>query len=1071
MRKLIVLLFLGLLLYPVGSMASVYGILKGNVTGEDGKSLPRATVKVEGTSLGALVKVDGSYIVVSIPAGQYTIIYSYVGLQPVKKQVTISADQSAVIDVVLRSDASTSIRTKELNVVAQKMVNSETVGRLNNISKDKIQGTAREGLSGVISLTSGVINSGNGFSIRGSRPEETLMMVDGINISNQTSGGFGASGSYYYPMVSSYAIEESQVITGGFSAEYGDATGGVVNSSIQTGKLDRYDGWIRWRTDVPSLFGRQSTDTKIVREGSRLKAVESGEGAQVLGSDENIFEFGTGGPIPFIENSTYYLSGKYLFEKYGKGYDIQDPWGYNLGHMPDDRTWSRNITPKFTFGLSKAISLTVGASYGVASFEGSGWGWLYNNTEGWVYDKMADGSFKQVFNDDGTPKTNGIPERIEKQDVTDQYVTNFNALIKHTFESSFYEIRIGYSQNNDATARRVGWKDPSFFTGFEMKEPTDNYRIEKGQLVPGSDKIIDEYSLLNQISYTKDGYLRLDIPQRNPLTGYFEGPSNSTGTNNPWGLQGQVAGFATSGGGGFSFRDQTQITIDGSYTDIFKTGEFNHTLKTGFLLTLFELNRSYNGAPYDGNPFFDVYTDGRWGGNLYADDEAIKNKTNEPKKPTKLGVFVMDQVKYKDILITGGLRLDYFNPNSKYRTSTTEFVSIKADTGFADAKPKIQVSPRINIAYPLTESSNLRISYGMFFQMPLFQYMYDNFNVDVLRPGSPLGNPNIEAQRTNQYEIAYENQLNETFSISINSYYKDIYNQVGVLFIPTVPDAYYQYTVAEYGSSRGVELGFSKAPADNYSFDLNYSLASVTGTSPNPSSNFNVSKDPYTTKLTFPLAEYPMPLDIRHYFKGNLRFYWNKDQGPSIGGIKLLENTDIVFTNVFRTGTPYTRSDRNGKAIAEINAERQPSIWSLDAKISKSFFLKDIFGDNAGQNSTVEFYMQINNVLNRTAAVGVYSTTGDPLDDGRTFDRQVGDFNPTSFFKEASLDNPATFSSSQYDSYGNRLYSEMADFDKNGIVTQAETYESYFNFVETLLKFRGNFQAPRIVYFGIMFRF
>ena len=302
--------------------------------------------------------------------------------------------------------------------------------------------------------------------------------------------------------------------------------------------------------------------------------------------------------------------------------------------------------------------------------------------------------------------------------------------------------------------------------------------------------------------------------------------------------------------------------------------------------------------------FFDVYTDGRWGGNLYSSDESIINKTNEPKKPKKLGMYVQDQVKFKDIIISGGIRLDYFDPNSKYRTSATEFVSIKSDSGFADATVKMQVSPRINVAYPLTDMSNLRISYGMYFQMPQMQYMYDNFNIDVIRSGSLLGNPNMEAQRTNQYEIAYSNGLTNTFAITITAYYKDIYNQLGVVYIPAVPNPFFQYTVAEYGSSRGIEFGLSKAATDNFAFDLNYSLASVTGSSANPASNTGVQIDPYTGKPAFPMAEYPLPWDIRHYFKGNLRFFWLKDQGPSIGGIQLLQNTDIIFTSVYRTGTP-----------------------------------------------------------------------------------------------------------------------------------------------------------------------
>ena len=1067
MRKLIVVFFLCFLICPIVSVASVYGILKGKVTDTQGKALKGASVRIEGTTLGTSVReADGSYIVVSIPTGTYVIKYSFTGMQTVRKQVSISADQTVVLDIKLGDSV---LQTKGLDVIGQKLVDNNDVGSLKNLGKDKLQkGTAREGLASIVTTSAGVIQSGGGLSIRGSRPEESQILIDGQNISNQFVGGFGTSGSYYYPMVSSFALEGSQIITGGFQAEYGDATGGISNSSIQTGRTDRYDGWIRWRTDVPALFGRQSTNTSIVKDGSRLKAVESGEGYQVLGSDEHKFEFGTGGPLPFLNKSTFFLSGTYLYQKYGMGYDVQDPWGNTLGHMPDDGTWSRNITPKFKFQFNDKMYLTVGASYGVSSFESSSWGWLYSNTQGLVYDKMADGSFKQRLNSDGTPVTNGIPERIEKQNVTDQYVTNFNALLSQTFNSSFYEIRIGYSQNNEETARRVGWSDPSFFGGFAKQQPADNYKVSNGQLVAGKDAIIDDYTLLTDLSYTKDGYLRLDIPKVNPLTGYYEGTSNSTGTNNPYGIPNM---FATSGGGAFQFRAGSWFTIDGSYTDEFNTGEFNHTLKTGFLLTLYELQRSYNGSPYDGNPFFDVYTDGRWGGNLYSSDESIINKTNEPKKPKKLGMFIQDQVKYKDIIISGGLRFDYFDPNSKYRTSKTEFVSIGADSGFADATVKMQVSPRINVAYPLTDMSNLRISYGMYFQMPQMQYMYDNFNIDIIRSGSLLGNPNMEAQRTNQYEIAYSNALTNTFAITITAYYKDIYNQLGVVYIPAVPNPYFQYTVAEYGSSRGIEFGLSKAASDNFAFDLNYSLASVTGSSANPASNTGVQIDPYTGKPAFPMAEYPLPWDIRHYFKGNLRFYWAKDQGPSIGNIQILENTDLVFTSVYRTGTPYTRTDRNGKAISEINSERQPSIWGLDARISKSFYLKDIFGDNAGSNSTVEFFLDITNLLDRTVAQAVYSTTGDPLDDGRTFDRQVGDFNSTSYFKKATLENPSTYTSSQYDSYGNRLYSEMADFDKNGIVTQAEVYESYFNYVETVLKFRSNFQAPRIVYFGIMFRF
>ncbi len=1069
MRKFLLLSLLTIILVSVESYAGIYGILKGKVTDDEGRGLVGASILVEGTSRGAYVKEkDGSYTIVNIVAGEYIIRFSYTGMKTIKREIRISADQETNLNVKLNSE---SIMTEELVVVDSRLIESDKIGSVSKISRQEIQNTAREGLSGVIGLSAGVIQTGGGFSIRGSRSNETQIRVDGIDISNQFTGGFGASGSGYYPMVSSFAVEEVQVLTGGFSAEYGDVSGGLANSVVQTGRTDRYDGWLRYRTGLSALNGSQSTGMKVIREGSRLKPVESGEGNILQGSGEHTFEFGTGGPLPFLKNSTFYLSGSYFYEKFrDNSYEILDPWGSNIGQLPNDQSWVRSITPRFKFGISDNIQLTIGAHYGISSFELSGWGWLYGNDEGWVYDKLADGSFQLKTNPDGSPVTNGIPERIQKQNVIDQAVNNFFVLINHSLDqSSFYEIRIGYSENNDYSGRRVGSSDPGFFSKFDIYSPTDDYTVLNGKLVSGQDKVIDNYTLVSKLSQTEDGYLRYDIPQRNPLTGYYEGQANSSGTKNPYGIAGL---FNTSGGGGFSFREGSFWTVDGSYTNVFKINDFEHTFKSGFQLTLYELNKHSNGNPYDGNPFFDVYTDGRFGGNLYADNDTIRQKTNQPKKPVKIGAYLQDQIKFKGITFSPGIRLDYFDPSSDYRIPSDFFVSIKADSGFAAAASKFQISPRINVSYPITDQSMLRLSYGMYFQMPNLQYMYDNFNVDNLRGSSILGNPNMDAQRTNQYEIEYNQALSEDLLFNVTTYYKDIYNQLGVVYIPAVPDPYYQYTVAEYGSSRGLEFGLRmrQSRASNFAFDINYTIAKVSGTSASPASNYGVAIDPFTSKPAFPLAEYSMPQDIPHFLKANAVFYWMDGQGPSIGGIRPLENTSFVLTSIFRSGTPYTRTDRNGRPISEINSERQPSIFTLDAKISKEVYLKDIFGAGAG-NARVQFFLDIFNILNRTAAVGVYSTTGDPVDDGRTFDRQVGDFASTSYFKDASLENPTTFSSNQYDSYGRRLYSEMADFDKNGIVTQAEVYESYFKYVETIIKFRGNFQAPRTVYFSMVFWF
>lgn len=1072
MRKLVVLLFLGIIAFPSISLSQVYGTLKGKVVDDDGKGLRGASVFVEGTQKGAAVREnDGSYIITGISAGEYTVRFSFTGKSTVRKEIRISPSLTTTLDITLRDQ---SVKTDELVVIAKReLVNVGKQGSMDRKTNEDIINTAREGLSGVITMSAGVLASGTGFSIRGGRAEETDVRVDGMSVSNAFSGGFGVSGAAYYPMVSAYATEEFQVLKGGFSAEYGDVTSGVINSAVQTGKDDHYAGWIRWRTDVPALWGSQSTGTSLLRDGTRYKAIDEGEGAKLQGSDENTFEFGTGGPLPFLsKGNTFYLSGKYFHETYrDNSYEIIDPWGNNWGQMPNNGSWVRNLTGRMKLAVADNLSLLLGGSYGVSSFEFSSRAWLYANNEGYVYNKNEAGDFILQTNDDGTPKTNGMAERLFKQNVWDNFVINYFALITHTLSpESFYEIRISNSTNNDYQGRRKNTDGPGFFSGWDIQMPTDQYKVLLNKLVPGQDKIVDQYTLIPETAKTADGYLRMSMPLRNPITGYFEGSANQTGTNNPWGLPNQ--GLYTSGSTYFQFREGSNWTLDGSFTQLFSTGEFAHNFKTGFQGTIYEMYKHANYSPYDGQPFFDVYDDGRFGGNLYADDEVVKERTNKGYTPVKIGLYFQDQIEYKGIVISPGLRFDYFDPSSQYRTTLDPFVSIKADSGFAAASAKVQVSPRINIAYPITETSNIRLSYGMYFQMPLLNYMYDNYGIDVLRSNNTLGDPNLEAQRTNQYEVEYNLALTDDLVFSATTYYKDIYNQLGVMYIPTVPNPYWQYVTAEYGSSRGIELNLRKQPmpTENFSFDLNYNLGFLTGTASGPGSNAGFIIDPYTDKPAFPLSEYPMDNDLRHYLNANLRFYWLDEQGPSIGGIKLLENTDIILTSSYRSGYPYTRTDRNGVAVAERNADRLPSEWRFDARLSRTIKLNDIFGESAG-NTSVQLFVDVTNLLNRTVVRSFYTATGDPLDDGRTFDRQVGDFNSTTYYKDANFENSATFASSQYDLYGNRLYNEMADFDKNGMVTQAETFESYYKYIETIVSIRGNFQAPRTVYFGMMFNF
>ncbi len=1051
MKRNLLLLVIMMITMPIVASAGITGILSGKVVDDKGKPVGGASIRIKGTTRGGNAKLNGSFAISNITAGSYEILVKAVNYKDYTTNVRISADQTTEITVKMVESV---VQTKDVVITAEaekKLVDKGNIGSIRSSTGDENTKIARETVQQAVALKAGVQAVGGGFEIRGSRSNETQIRVDGLDLGDQFTGGFGNAGFNYTPTVSSFAVEEVQVLTGGFSAEYGNALGGVVNTVVKTGRTDSYEGFARWRTDAPTLFGK------------------AGNGIQLMGKNENTFELGVGGPIPLLEGSSFFLTGKHAYQKYGtNGLGVMDPWGNNLGQLENTQTWVKNITGRIRFSFNN-ISLNIGGQYGISQRERGSWGWLYANDYGVTNMRTVDG---RSFGD-----TNFVRESIAKPAVVNSNVSNMFVSINHTLsDNTYYEFKISTNINNSDASKRSSFNDPSLLGGFEVYTPADNFASEFDatnpfQLASGHDRAIDVFQSITKTVATVDGYGSNDILQRNHITGYIEGPADASGTQNPYGL----AGYFNQHGNerNFDFRRSTFLQFDGNFNTIINANDatsVKHNIKAGFELRTFTLKRHQNSLPWDGNAFYDVYTD-EYGGNPYADNEIAKQITEQPKKPLSGAVYVQDQMTYMGIIVNPGLRLDFTDPNSTYRLPSAYFRPITQDTGFAKTTLKYQVSPRITVAYPITDRSILNISYGIYFQMPVLSQLYDAFNTDRLRGGSILGNPELPAQRTNQYQIAYNLQLTDDFAFDVTAYYKDNYNQTGIVRVYAIPDPYDEYSVSEYGNSRGIEITFKKRPTNNIGLNLNYTFSSTTATSSATEDNYNRPVDPYTNKTAFPLSEYPYSNDRRHQLTGIIDFVWSRDEGPAIGGIKPLENVNLNFTNRFQSGTPFTRLSPKGVAISDFNSERQPSSWQTDMRFSKAFPLKDWFGESFNK-STLEFFVDVLNIFNRTSFTSVYARSGDPDQDNDQYNRSLGDFSQTVYYKTATLTNATTFRSDQYDRFGNRLYTQQADFNSDGQVTQLEKYQSYQNFVRTAQSRRAaNYQAPRQVFFGFMVRF
>ncbi len=221
------LLFLGILLpafYP-GVSAQTTGKIAGMVVDANSKEpLAGANVFIEETNLGSAVGLDGTFYILNVPAGTYDLTVEIIGYE-VKKftGLRVSVNRTVTMDIEL----SPSILEGEVIVVqADKIaMRKDQTGSIRTVSSEQMQVLPIENVNDVVQMQAGVVNG----HFRGGRLNEVSYLVDGLPI-NDAFGGEGQN-----VQLEAEAVEDLEVITGNFNAEYGRAMSGVVNYVTKEG--------------------------------------------------------------------------------------------------------------------------------------------------------------------------------------------------------------------------------------------------------------------------------------------------------------------------------------------------------------------------------------------------------------------------------------------------------------------------------------------------------------------------------------------------------------------------------------------------------------------------------------------------------------------------------------------------------------------------------------------------------------------------------------------------------------------------------------------------------------------
>ena len=355
-----------------------------------------------------------------------------------------------------------------------------------------------------------------------------------------------------------------------------------------------------------------------------------------------------------------------------------------------------------------------------------------------------------------------------------------------------------------------------------------------------------------------------------------------------------------------------------------------------------------------------------------------------------MSAYLQDKIEYEKIILNVGLRFDYFDANASLPADPKDpciYVPLGAQNKFdvngdgvidqndkqndpsAVAKrlaywykkvdPKTCLSPRLGIAFPITDRGVIHFSYGHFFQIPSFQYLYadPDFKLTESSGNVLMGNPDLKPQRTAQYEIGLQQQMRDNIGIDVTLFYRDVRDWVGTSPLIQTYKAdveYSMYVNRSYENVKGITLKVEKRFSDNYSFRADYTYQNAEATYSNPNDEFNDIAGNRAPVISL----YPANWDQEHTL--NAQFIYR------------ISDWTVSLIGRYWSGKPYTPSFPVGESGTETrgqltNSASLPAQRGLDLSVNKLFMLSDV---------RLELFLNVYNLLDLRDPVSVYGDTG-----------------------------------------------------------------------------------------------
>ena len=907
----------------------LHQILFGGTTGklsgtlidkETGEPLIGCNIIIEDTYLGTSSNEKGEYALLNIPPNTYSIRFEMIGYKKlVNEGVTIISDKTTSLNGELVSSV---IAGEEVVVVAEKkLIQFDVTQSEAIISSEELEGMPVTEVSEVLRLQGGVtVDSDGGIHMRGGRTSEVSYMVDGVPMSDLYDGGIGVQ-------IENDNIQELQVISGTFNAEYGRALTGVVNMVTK-------DGGNQFEGSLHTYAGDYQSSDKIYNNLNNLDleddySVSASLSGPILKDKVTFYSSGR------VNQSKGWLNGLQTFTIYGDtifkdqnnnryldgNEEQKDPYYKGLNWHS---SWSTQN--KVTFNLLKGTTFKINT--------------ILNSRE------------SQDYN-------------FALQLLEDAQITNFNRgrflglSISHTLSpTSFLQVNVSENKYN--------------YESYLFEDPLDNRYITPDSLflarlenrIP--DHIIEQYG--DQVQYFPAYSLyRAGVDNRR-----FK---RETKTNN------YKLDFTSQ----INKYNQVKLGLDfSSHSLMLDTYSLlDSTLTDQVYTPIIPDKESFTRSYYVRKPTeFAIYAQDKieYGDMIinlglryesFNPNAKIPNNIHEPyiKDPRNpaldtLSMEELESINWGDISYTeidsNGNEVSY--TYADYYSRFNDQPNLNQKTGWwKNTTVKSLLSPRAAVAYPISDKGVIHFAYGYFFKIPDFSLLYDETDYKLSETGSNFGifgNPDLEPETTVSYELGLKQEVALNTRLELKAFYRDARNYVSSGIPIDLGDgkAYYTFVNKDYSNSRGIIVTAYRRFSNFIGGQLDYTYQVAEGANSNPVEEFGAvlaGNEPTRSII-------PLDWDQTHSLNGSI-FANYKEWGAN-----------TVFQ--FGAGYPYTPQITNYESQGEVlstvllrNSRRKPSTFRVDVKLHRGIKIGDLNG---------KFYIRIQNLTDRRNHISVYGDSG-----------------------------------------------------------------------------------------------